>query len=105
MDITSPGVATACAIRCDTVVRLRATDRPPEAGDDLVKNEQRTGSVRHVLEPLKITGRWLGRVHRLQHDGGKFARMLFQQFFYGVEVPVWCKMRKGRDRGRHPEIS
>ena len=69
-------LAEACEIGRHPVARLRAADRPAEAGDDFVEDQQRAVAMREFLQPLEIAGRRLGRVHRLQDDGGELAGVL-----------------------------
>ena len=57
----SHGFAEAREIRRDAVTRLRTADRPAEAGDDFVEDQQRAMAVDELLKPLQIARRRLRR--------------------------------------------
>ena len=81
---------------------LGPAGRHPEAGDDLVEDQQAIVRIGQGTDLFEIAGDRRRRTRRLEHDAGDLAGVRRQRVFQRFDVAVGKRDGGSRQGGRHP---
>ena len=82
------GFAEASDIRMDAEVLLRPAQREPEAGFNLVENEDHAVVVGQFPDPIEVPLTRPLALHRLDDYPGHFTAVLLEKGFQGIQIVI-----------------